>query len=224
MTLPRRNRRAGANQPLLPLWIPADHPLHLNQAARQRIRRNFDRRAIFLNIPYSERYSKLEVAILSTVTAYGLRPWLTRQRMRFEPRLLRIAEMILTCRYGLTDLTYVKRMNMPLELGLLLAFGKDTFVMSRRHYSALRTISDLNFSDVHYHEGSVTRLIDGLSRWIEQACSSKRLSMATLIQRYRRVRKIRNKLGTDFDRRTPQEIVKLLGVARKQFRMELLPT
>ena len=134
-------------QPILPLWIPPRHPLHLNPSIRRRFRAQFDRRGIFLNIPYSPRYSRLEAAILSTVTAYGLAPHMARERMRLETRLLKIVEVMFTCRYGLTDLSYIRRMNMPMELGLLLAFGKETFLTSRKPYGALKSISDLNFSD-----------------------------------------------------------------------------
>ena len=166
-------------------------------------------------------YSPIEVAILSTVTAYGLTPRMARERSRLEVRLLKIAELMLICRYGLTDLSYPTRMNMPLELGLLLAFGKETFITSRKRYSALRTISDLNFGDIHYHEGSIRRLVVALSRWIEETCSGKRLTTETLLRRYRRLRRIRRLLGDDFDGLRPQGITALLGVAKDEFQMIL---
>ncbi|MFQ5802328.1 MAG: hypothetical protein ACE5JQ_05450 [Candidatus Methylomirabilales bacterium] len=222
--MPRRQRRASRSRLILPFWIPPDQPLYLNQTIRRRIRREFDPAGIFLNIPYSKRHSSLEVAIISTVTAYGLMPRMARERLRMEVRLLKITELMLTCNYGFTDLSYMTRMNMPLELGLLLAFGKETFVASRKRYSALRTISDLNFSDIHYHEGRPRKLILALSRWIEQTCSKKRLTTETLLQRYRRLRQLRESLGEDFDRLKPEEITKLLGVAEDEFQMKLAGT
>jgi hypothetical protein len=206
---------------ILPSWIPCDQPLYLNRSICDRIRRDFDENGIFLNIPYGERYSRLEVAIISTVTAYGLRPKMARQRLRLEVRLLKIAEMMCTCRYGLTDLSYVKRLNMPLELGMLLAFGKETFITSRKPYGALKSISDLNFSDIHYHRGSPRELIVWLSRWIEQICSRKRFSTRTLLRRYRRLWRIRRDLGKDFDKLLPQEITKFLDVQREELRLRL---
>lgn len=161
------------------------------------------------------------MAIISTVTAYGLTPRMARERSRTEVRLLKIIELMLTCHYAFTDLSYLKRLNMPLELGLLLAFGKETFIISGTRYGALRTISDLNFSDLHYHEGRVRTLIVKLSHWIEQTCSTKRLSTSTLLDRYRHLRRLRASLGDDFDRLAPQEISDLLGVARDEFRMTL---
>lgn len=208
------------NSPL-PLWIVSGHPLHLNKTIRDRIQRNFEATGIFLNIPYSKRYSSLEIAIISTVTAYGMTPHMARERTRMEIRLLKIVELMLTCKFGLTDLSYVKRMNMPLELGLLLAFGKETLVMTAKPYSALKTISDLNFCDIYHHQRGIRRLVTGLSRWVEQNFSSKRIKTNTLLQRYRRLRRIRKQLGEDFERLTPQEITKLLGVAQDEFQMIL---
>lgn len=210
-----------ARRLVLPSWIPPDHPLYLNQALQRRIRHGFDPTGIFLNIPYSDRYSNLEVAIMSTVIAYGLTPRMARERTRTEVRLLKITELMLTCKYGFTDLSYVTRMNMPLELGLLLAFGKETFIASGKRYAALRTISDLNFADIHYHEGHIRKLIVGLSRWIEQNCSLKRLTTKTLLQCYRRLRRFRQYLGDDFDKVTPQEIAGILDVAKEEFQMRL---
>jgi hypothetical protein len=151
-------------------------------------------------------------------------PHMARERTRMEIRLLKIVELMLSCKFGLTDLSYVKRMNMPLELGMLLAFGKETFVITAEPYSALRTISDLNFCDIYHHERSIRRLIIGLSHWIEQNFSSKRFKTNTLLQRYRRLRRIRKQLGEDFDRLTPQEITKMLGVARDEYGMILSET
>lgn len=219
--LAQGRQRTPVHRVILPSWVPPEQPLHLNQSIRRRIRRDFDPTGIFLNIPYSERYSNLEVAIISTVTAYGLTPRMARERSRTEVRLLKITELILTCKYGFTDLSYVTRMNMPLELGLLLAFRRETFIASGRRYGALRTISDLNFSDIHYHEGRIRRLISALSRWIEQNCSRRRLTTETLLQRYRRLRRLRQALGDDFDKLRPQEISELLGVAEDVFQMKL---
>jgi hypothetical protein len=151
-------------------------------------------------------------------------PHMARERTRMEIRLLKIVELMLSCKFGLTDLSYAKRMNMPLELGILLAFGKETFVITAERYSALRTISDLNFCDIYHHERSIRRLIIGLSHWIEQNFSSKRLKTNTLLQRYRRLRRIRKQLGEDFDRLTPQEITTMLGVARDEYGMILSET
>jgi hypothetical protein len=207
---------------MIPSWISADHPLHLNATIRRRILREYDGSGIFLNIPYAKRYSNVEIAIIATVTAYDMTPHMARERTRMEVRVQKIVELMLTCRFGLTDLSYMRRMNMPLELGMLLAFGKETFVTTNQQYAALKTVSDLNFCDIHHHGNTISGLISGLSRWIEQNCSQKRLTTKTLIQRYKRLREIRQRLGKDFDRLPPQAIAKLLGVVSDEFKM-LLP-
>jgi hypothetical protein len=194
----------------------------LGERARQRIRKTYGTgRGIFLNIPYSQRYSNFEVAIISTVTAYGLTPHMARQRVGLEIRAQKIFELILSCEYGLTDLTYQTRMNMPLELGLLLALGKETFVVTDRKYKALRSISDLNFGDIHQHGGSTRNLVRRLSHWIEQTCSDRHLSTESLLQRYRRTLSFRRLLGADFDRHLPDIISRLLLVAEAEFQMPI---
>ena len=207
---------------VVPSWIRPDQPLYQTSARRRRIEKTFaTQQGIFLNIPYSPRYAPLELAILSTVTAYGLVPHMARDRLRLETRSSKIAEMILSCRYGLADISYGTRMNLPLELGMMLAFGKETFITSRKPYGALRSISDLNFADVHYHRGSVRRLIAMLSRWIEQNCSAKRLTTDSLYRRYRRLRRLRQSLGEDFHKIAPHEFKHVLGVLQDEFRMML---
>jgi hypothetical protein len=187
---------------------------------RNRVRQTYGNgNGVFLNIPYSNRYSSFEVAIISTVTAYGLTPRMARQRVGLEIRAQKIFELILSCRYGVTDLSYQKRMNMPLELGLLLALGKETFVITGRKYAALKSISDLNFGDVYHHGGSVRNLILRLSQWIEQTCSKTHLATESLLQRYRRTLRVHRQLGPDFDRHLPDIISGLLLVAEDEFRM-----
>ena len=219
--MPAKTQSQSRPQILVPAWIGADHPFHLNQSVKKRIYRDYNHKGIFLNVPYSKGYLPLELSIVSTATAYGLRPRKATERVRMEVRMLKILEMICACRFGLTDLSYEKRMNMPLELGILLAFGKETFVTSRKTYGALRTVSDLNFGDIRYHGGSVRKLIIQFSRWIEQTCSSKRLSTDYLLRRYRRVRRIQSELREDFDRLTPEQLTKLIGIAEEEFQASL---
>ncbi len=214
-----------ANRPkaLIPRWFPASHPLSLTLGAQHALKREFDPRGIFLNIPIGDRCTNLELAILATVTASGLVPRMAKSRVGLEVRLQKIARLMLSCAYGVTDLTYGTRMNMPLELGLLLAWGKNTFVVSSRPYKNLRTISDLNFGDIHYHRGAVRRLIRELSRWIEQHCSTQRFRIDALLRRYRRLRTIRTSLGDDYDKLTPSEIATVLGIIKEEFSIKLPP-
>jgi hypothetical protein len=108
-------------------------------------------------------------------------------------------------------------MNMPFELGVLLAWGKETFVITSHPTRTIRSLSDLNFGDVEFHRRTVRLLIEKFSKWIERTAASKRLSTATLLTRYRRWQAIRRSLGKDFDRLTPAELAKLVGVAEDEF-------
>ena len=79
--------------PLIPSWLPDDHPFYVSAPTAERVRRGFRPNRIFLNIPYTSRYSNPEVAVLSTATAEkGTDPFL-------EPRtvqLMRSASLDLT--------------------------------------------------------------------------------------------------------------------------------
>ena len=199
----------------IPIGFSDFHPCYLPPTTRHRIHRSFNRRGIFLNIPYAERYTALEVAIISTATAYGLRPVMAKQRVVFEERFRRIWTMILGCPYAFTDLSYVRRMNMPLELGLILALGKNCFITSDRRYQALRSISDLNLGDIHYHQRRPRRLIADFSAWIEANCTRVRIPLRFLIARFRAVSWLRlEHLGIDeFDRLDPMNISDVLDAA-----------
>ena len=72
--------------PLIPRWLPDHHPFYVSPATADRIRRGFKPNRIFLNIPYAARYSNLEVAVLSTATAYDLHPCMAKERSKLGDR------------------------------------------------------------------------------------------------------------------------------------------
>jgi hypothetical protein len=203
--------------PLIPSWLPDHHPFYVSPPTARRIRRVFKPNRIFLNIPYASRYSNLEVAVLSTATAYDLHPCMAKERSKLEIRMRKIGELVLTCKYGFTDLSYATRMNMPFELGVLLAWGKETFVITSHPSRTIKSLSDLNFGDIEFHRRSVELLIEKFSRWIERAATAKRLTSATLLTRYRRWQAFRRSLGGDFDRLTPAQLANVVGVAEDEF-------
>jgi hypothetical protein len=207
--------------PLIPNWCHPNHPLHFSNDIRRLIRKEHSPYGIFLNIPYSQRYTKFEIAVLATVTAYGLIPRMAKQESGLSVRLHKIARMMLSCELAFTDLTYVKRLNMPFELGILLAWGKDNFVVSAARYESLQRISDLNFGDIHYHERSVEKLIKSLSAWLKEHYPGKAITLSELLQRYRRWQEIKRELGRDFDQLSPQEIDKMLKIAQDEYKMKL---
>ncbi len=142
---------------------------------------------------------------------------MAKEGLRLEVRMRKIVELMLSCRYGFTDLSYARRMNMPFELGLLLAWGKETFVVSSHATRTVKALSDLNFGDIEFHGKRVGHLIEKFSKWIERTASSKRLRLTTLRTRNRRWQIIRRSLGQDFDRLTPAQLARLVGVAEDEF-------
>lgn len=169
------------------------------------------------------RYTNIELAIISTATAYGLDPMMAKQRTVFDVRFKRILEMICSCPFGLTDLSYADRMNMPLELGMMLALGKNCFIMGKRRYSALARVSDLNLGDIRYHEGDPRSVIRDFSRWIEDNCSSRRLIGKELIERYEAFVALRKVLGPEeFDKLSPHEISEMLRIVRRSFNLRVI--
>lgn len=129
--------------------------------------------------------------------------------------------MILGCSYGFTDLSYIRRMNMPLELGLMLALGKNCFITSDRPYGALRSISDLNLGDINYHQRSPRRLMTAFSAWIEENCTHTHIGVGPLVNRFRAVLWLRNEyLGAnEFDRLDPMKISEVLAAATSNLRI-----
>jgi hypothetical protein len=221
--LPQRKKNRTHRASSVLRWIPPDSPITLSNAIRDRISREYDATGVFLNIPFDDRYSALEMAITSTLTAYGLTPHIAKERRRVEVRLFKIVELMLTCRYGITDLSMPNRMNMPFELGLLLGFGRETFLMSSKRYSALQSISDMNFCDVYYHENKSESLISGLSQWIERTCSKKQISTRTLIRRFEVLKAAKKSLGEDYYKLRIDQIKSLLGIAQEGLRYAVAP-
>jgi hypothetical protein len=143
------------------------------RAARPRV--NAD--ACFLNIPYDERFERLYLAYIVGLTAHGLVPTATLGVPRDARRLDRIFRLIQSCRYSVHDLSRIQldpghprapRFNMPFELGLAVAWAN---LNPRSHswvgcdeivHRPVRSISDLNGTDFHTHNGTVVGVLNAL--------------------------------------------------------------
>jgi hypothetical protein len=125
--------------------------------------------SVFLNIPYDKKFTKIYLAYLSGLVALGLNPKATLAIPGGVTRLDRIFALIRSCRYSLHDLSRVEldrnhpptpRFNMPLELGMAVAWAKlnpkehDWFVFESQERRAQKSISDLNGTDCNIHEGN----------------------------------------------------------------------
>lgn len=124
----------------------------------------------FLNIPYDKQFENLYLAYIVGLTALGFVPRATLGVPKDARRLERIFSLIQTCRYSVHDLSRIQldrkaprapRFNMPFELGLAVAW---TALNPRSHswvgcdavrHRPLKSISDLNGTDFHTHQGTV---------------------------------------------------------------------
>lgn len=129
-----------------------------------------DPQAVFLNIPYDQRYTSLYLSLISGVCAFGLVPRATIEIPGGERRLDRIFALLRACRYSIHDLSRVTldrkppatpRFNMPFELGLAVAWQKSSpridhqwIVMEARPRRLEKSLSDLAGTDASVHDGT----------------------------------------------------------------------
>jgi len=59
-------------------------------------------------------------------------------------------------------------MNIPFELGLLLAWGKHVVIFDRKKYRVSSVFSDIQMWDPVIYEGSKKQLREKLSKWIHE--------------------------------------------------------
>ena len=118
--------------------------------------------AIFLNIPYDDRFRRQYLAYIVGLSQLGLQPKATLGIPGGERRLDRILALIQSCRYSIHDLSRVEidrkppptpRFNIPCELGLTITWQKlnpsrhTWFVFESRRRRLQKSLSDLDGSD-----------------------------------------------------------------------------
>jgi hypothetical protein len=126
--------------------------------------------AVFLNIPYDDRFRRLYLAYIVGLTELGLQPRATLGIPGGERRLNRILALIQSCRYSIHDLSRVEtdrhppptpRFNMPCELGLTITWQMlnsrrhTWFVFESHHRRLQKSLSDLDGTDPNIHGGTV---------------------------------------------------------------------
>jgi hypothetical protein len=136
------------------------------------------REPVFLNIPYDLGFLDLYLAYIAGVVSLGLHPRATVEIVGGERRLDRIFGLIQACPYSVHDLSRVEldtkrprtpRFNMPLELGMAIAWQKLNperhvwFVFEAKQRRVQKSMSDLNGSDVHIHGGRPKGLFSELA-------------------------------------------------------------
>lgn len=158
--------------------------------------------AVFLNIPYDAKFENLYLAYIVGLTVLGFVPRATLGIPSGTRRLERILELVRSCRYSIHDLSRVQldgmaprtpRFNMPLELGLAVAWAAENplqhswLVFEEDGYRPLKSISDLNGTDFHVHHGTV----EGVMRELCNAFvrKRKRPTVPFMMAAYRKLRR-----------------------------------
>lgn len=135
--------------------------------------------AVFLNIPYDQKFRSLYLAYIAGLVHLGFVPRVTLGLPGGARRLDKILAEIQGCRYSIHDLSRVgldrnppfstPRFNMPFELGLAVAWEKlcpprhAWFVFETKPYRLQKSLSDLNGTDPQVHEGTVSGVLRELS-------------------------------------------------------------
>lgn len=122
----------------------------------------------FLNIPYDRQFTKLYLAYISGLCAFGPTLRATLEIPGGDWRLDRICGLMKDCPYSFHDLSRVQldrasprtpQFNMPFEIGLLLGYLSGTddrhlwFVFESRERRLQKSLSDLDGTDPYIHGG-----------------------------------------------------------------------
>jgi hypothetical protein len=160
--------------------------------------------SVFLNIPYDKKFQPLYLAYIVGLTELGLTPKATLAIPGGVARLDRIFSLIQQCGYSVHDLSRVEldrtppptpRFNMPVELGLAIAWAKlnpnrhTWFVCESVNRRGQKSVSDLNGTDFNIHDGTP----EGVMRELANAFV-RRVDRATVPQMMRSYMKIKRVL------------------------------
>ena len=128
----------------------------------------FETRKVFLNIPYTPDYWKFEVAICTTLVAYDLIPITAKHVYRETVILDKIIELIGKCGYGISDLSFPTKMNLPFEHGIILGTkGVSKSCALATSFEVIKEhMSDLQGLFIKEHGDNPAKLVVELSQWL----------------------------------------------------------
>jgi len=140
--------------------------------------------AVFINVPFDNRYRRLFDALVFAVSDCGLTPRCALEGDDgSQVRLEKLLTIIEGCALGIHDLSRttldtvnrLPRFNMPLELGLFLGakrFGngshkhKSALVLDREPYRYQKFCSDIAGQDVRAHSNRVDEALKLTRNWL----------------------------------------------------------
>ena len=133
--------------------------------------------AVLLNIPYDREFEPFYLAYIVGLSFLGLEPYITSGIPGGRRRLIRVRELIQSCRYSIHDLSRVElspyglgtpRFNMPLELGMTIMWAElnetshTWFVLESEPRRLDQSTSDLGGTDANIHNGPVQGVLSEL--------------------------------------------------------------
>jgi hypothetical protein len=151
--------------------------------------------AVFLNIPYDQGFRTLYLAYIVGLVQLGFEP---RATLGLQGEARRLEE-IQRCQYSIHDLSRVEtdrnppyptpRFNMPFELGLAVGWASlapkqhTWFVFESKAYRVQKSLSDLNGTDPHIHDGRVQGVLRELNNAFVR--SRNRPAVPAMMRAYR---------------------------------------
>ena len=122
----------------------------------------------FLNIPFDKHFEPLYLAFIAGLSGFGLIPQTVLQIPGSPRRLDRLTALMSRCQYSFHDISRVElddkrprspRFNMPFELGAAVGMAVHGghahywYAFEATPYRVLKTLSDLNGTEVYIHHG-----------------------------------------------------------------------
>jgi len=130
----------------------------------------------FINIPYSPEYEERLMALIATLSLFGLVPTSASVASAAPNRLDRIISAIAECAVSIHDLTWVEldsieprtpRFNMPFEFGVALGLarlvGNEVIAMDSVPYRLDKALSDVRGLDVQIIDDEAASVFRALS-------------------------------------------------------------
>lgn len=125
-------------------------------------------RRVFLNIPYHPEYNDLEIALCTVLIAYDLIPVIAKQSSRNVLILDKIIELIDVCGYGVSDLSFGHKLNIPFEHGIIVSKKgiKNACGIAKSRFLAHTHMSDMQGLLILEHKNNPELLVHEMSKWL----------------------------------------------------------
>ncbi len=134
--------------------------------------------SVFINYPFGKNYQHIFRAIVFAVIDCGYRAICAEEIINAGvDRLQKISDLILSCRFGIHDISMVAldkitklpRFNMPFELGFFLGAAaaaraeedkKFCLIFAHHAYDYRKCLSDISGHDIYVHDSNARKAIE----------------------------------------------------------------